>query len=429
MQRMLYSIALLVGLVVAPSSAFTTGGGRAGGGRLELTNWRNTNAKCSPCASASAARSRHLPSSSPYALNQKALPRTGSSAIAAASTTGPIVTPTAMSAVLTLLLASDVLGRMLSRRSTRGTMTSTTSTSLQAASLEEASLYRPSSPSPDNGDGTTTWSAPALFTPDDSRPIVLFDGSCNLCNWGVQLMLDHDSCSVDSRGNLRIAALQSRVGTLLLARLNDRTRKDVLRNAALGGDQYKSIVVCGPSRTWTNTAAVLKMGRSMGFPFRPLALVAWLIPPFIRNLVYRWLSRNRKRLFGERDECRLWDDRWDTRFVDDSLLGGQGSQGGDLFADSNAPAPSAGDEDGGQSIGKGDQVRITYPEAVVVRHAAAFPKGVCISGCSGVVKEVNANNLVVRFDLSESLDEDKAKSSEGVEFQAYVTNDQVTKIQ
>ena len=242
-------------------------------------------------------------------------------------------------------------------------------------------------------------------------------------------MLDQDSCTMDARGNLRIAALQSRVGALLLARLDDRTRKEVLRNAAMGGDQYKSIVVCGPKRTWTNTAAVLKMGRSMGFPFRPLALVAWLIPPFIRNLVYRWLSRNRKRLFGERDECRLWDDRWDTRFVDDSLLGGEGSRGGDLFANPNAPAPSTGDEDEGLSIEKGDKVRITSPEAVVVRHAEAFPEGVCLSGCTGVVKEVNANNLVVRFDLSESLDEDKAKSSEGAEFQAYVTSDQVTKIQ
>ena len=245
-------------------------------------------------------------------------------------------------------------------------------------------------------------------------------------------MLDHDSCAMDARGNLRIAALQSRVGAVLLARLNDRTRKEVLRNAAaVGEDQYKSIVVCGPRRTWTNTAAVLKMGRSMGFPFRPLALVAWLIPPFIRNLVYRWLSRNRKRLFGERDECRLWDDRWDTRFVDDSLLGGKGSQGGDLFADPNAPAPSAGGEDEGLpvSIEKGDKVRITSPEAVVVRHAEAFPEGVCISGCPGVVKEVNPNNLVVLFDLGESLDEDKAKNGEGAQFQAYVTRDQVTKIQ
>ena len=31
-----------------------------------------------------------------------------------------------------------------------------------------------------------------IFTPDDSRPVVLFDGECNLCNRGVNLLLDRD---------------------------------------------------------------------------------------------------------------------------------------------------------------------------------------------------------------------------------------------
>ena len=316
---------------------------------------------------------------------------------------------------------ADVLGRTLARRH----MSSTT-TGLRAASLEEATLYR-SSADTNTGDGTTTFAAPALFNAADSRPVVLFDGKCNLCSWGVQLMLDYDSCTADSRGNLRLAALQSRVGALLLARLDERTRGQVLRSASAGdaGEEYKSIVVCGPDRTWTNTAAVLKMGRSMGFPFRPLALLAWLIPPFLRNLCYRWLSRNRKRLFGERDECRLWDDRWDTRFVDDSLLGGEGSQGSDdPFADPNAPAKGADDKDDATSVAaedvqKGDRVRITSPEPVVVHHVEAFPDGVCVSGCAGVVEVVNANNLVVQFDLG---------GEEG-RFTAYVAKDQVTKIQ
>lgn len=319
---------------------------------------------------------------------------------------------------------ADVLGRTLARRR----ISSTTTTSLRAASLEEATLHQPSTADTNTGDGTTTFAAPALFTAADSRPVVLFDGKCNLCSWGVQLMLDYDSCTTDSRGNLRLAALQSRVGALLLARLDERTRGQVLRSASDGGgggDQFKSIVVCGPDRTWTNTAAALKMGRSMRFPFRPLALLAWFIPPFLRNLCYRGLSRNRKRLFGERDECRLWDDRWDTRFVDDSLLGGEGSQGSDdPLADPNAP-PSKGadDEDDATSVAedvqKGDRVRITSPEPVVVHHAEAFPDGVCVSGCAGVVEVVNANNLVVQFDLG---------GEEG-QFQAYVGKEQVTKIQ
>ena len=39
----------------------------------------------------------------------------------------------------------------------------------------------------------------------DSRPIVLYDGVCNLCNGGVNFALD-----ADRSGRLRFAALQSR---------------------------------------------------------------------------------------------------------------------------------------------------------------------------------------------------------------------------
>lgn len=47
----------------------------------------------------------------------------------------------------------------------------------------------------------------------DKRPIILFDGVCNLCNGGVNLALD-----LDPPGNLRFAALQSPAGRRLLAR-------------------------------------------------------------------------------------------------------------------------------------------------------------------------------------------------------------------
>eukprot|EP00546_Thalassionema_frauenfeldii_P003502 CAMPEP_0178930788 /NCGR_PEP_ID=MMETSP0786-20121207/21480_1 /TAXON_ID=186022 /ORGANISM="Thalassionema frauenfeldii, Strain CCMP 1798" /LENGTH=81 /DNA_ID=CAMNT_0020607455 /DNA_START=20 /DNA_END=261 /DNA_ORIENTATION=+ len=41
----------------------------------------------------------------------------------------------------------------------------------------------------------------------DQRPIILFDGVCNLCNGAVNLALDWDP-----KGKLRFAALQSQVG-------------------------------------------------------------------------------------------------------------------------------------------------------------------------------------------------------------------------
>jgi len=55
----------------------------------------------------------------------------------------------------------------------------------------------------------------------DERPIILYDGVCNLCNGGVNFMLDWDSPN-EERGNFRFAALQSEVGKALLQRSGRR---------------------------------------------------------------------------------------------------------------------------------------------------------------------------------------------------------------
>ena len=53
------------------------------------------------------------------------------------------------------------------------------------------------------------------FSKTDSRPVILFDGVCNLCHGGVNFVLDTDN-TLD--GALRFAALQSDVGKVLLER-------------------------------------------------------------------------------------------------------------------------------------------------------------------------------------------------------------------
>lgn len=51
------------------------------------------------------------------------------------------------------------------------------------------------------------------FSAEDTRPVILFDGACNLCNGGVQFVLDWDNEAV-----FRFASLQSEAGRALLKR-------------------------------------------------------------------------------------------------------------------------------------------------------------------------------------------------------------------
>ena len=272
-------------------------------------------------------------------------------------------------------------------------------------------------------DGSSLYPIPAIFNPADSRPIVLFDGKCNLCNAGVQLILDTDSASDDTRGNLRVAALQSRVGKVLISRLPEKQQKAVLSimsSGEGGGTSYKSIVVAGKDQTWLNSAACIKIGKNLKGPLRILALLASIIPSFIRDPLYKLMSKYRKKLFGESPDCRLWDDNWDTRFVNDSIFGGQSEEGDDPFADPNAKKKEEEPEEDidfeqapGPNVVVGDTVRVIGSKPIVHTHVSGYESdGLCSVGLVGTVTRVleqraYPKSVAVKFDLKgDSIDGD-----------------------
>lgn len=170
-------------------------------------------------------------------------------------------------------------------------------TRVNVASQMEA----PSSHSSTSHDGLEAVDAVAgaqFFTTEDSRPVILFDGQCNLCNGGVNFMLDWDQ-----EGKFRYAALQSPAGRSLLARSGRHP------------DDISSIVLVTTERSWTKSQAVMQIARRLRMP---LPLVYWLSQPIherVRDVVYEWISKNRYKLFGEAAQCRLMQPEWKDRFL------------------------------------------------------------------------------------------------------------------
>ena len=285
-------------------------------------------------------------------------------------------------------------------------------------------------------------SLPSIFNPQDSRPIILFDGKCNLCNAGVQLIMDNDRASRDPRGNLRVAALQSKVGQLLLKRLSVKDRAKVI---GIGNDdkrnnEYKTIVLAEKHKTHFNSAACILIGQNLKGPLRLLALVASIIPPFIRDPLYKLLSRHRKRFFGESAECRLWDENYDMRFVDDGVLTGVFR---DPFADPNAEevvedSGAVDDLSVGPLVNVGDDVKIiarsNNNESIVHTHVEGGNRsGVCSVGLVGkVVRVLNQRafpkNVVVQFDNVDCGNEDDGEEEgSGLSFEAHFFPGQLRK--
>ncbi|XP_051147631.1 DCC family protein At1g52590, chloroplastic [Andrographis paniculata] len=128
----------------------------------------------------------------------------------------------------------------------------------------------------------------ASFFERDARPIMLFDGVCNLCNGGVKFVRDHDK-----RRNIRFEALQSEAG------------KKLLQRSGRAPDDISSVVLVEKDRSYIKSEAVLKIMEYIDLPFPQLALFLQFIPLFIRNFVYENVADNRYNIFGRSDYCDL----------------------------------------------------------------------------------------------------------------------------
>jgi len=118
------------------------------------------------------------------------------------------------------------------------------------------------------------------------RRIVFFDGVCGFCNASVDFLLKHDRREV-----FRFAPLQGETARQLL----DPADTENLHTLVLwvDGDCYR------------RTAAVVRILWQLSWFWKILGTLLWLIPLPLRDLGYLLVARNRYRLFGRKDTCRM----------------------------------------------------------------------------------------------------------------------------
>ena len=124
---------------------------------------------------------------------------------------------------------------------------------------------------------------------NDPRPVILFDGVCNLCNASVRWVLKHDS-----REQFDFASLQSGTARRLLD----------AAGAPPPGSLPDAIVLIDHGGVHTGSAAATRIARQLRFPHSLLGLGA-AFPAWLRDPVYRFVARNRYRWFGRREQCEL----------------------------------------------------------------------------------------------------------------------------
>lgn len=116
-------------------------------------------------------------------------------------------------------------------------------------------------------------------------PIILFDAECVLCSANAQFVLRRDKV-----GRFRLASMQGNVGA------------EIYRRHGLDPTDPVSMLVVEGDRVRQDSDAVLSIYQGLGLPWSLLGGLR-IVPSILRDPVYRWVARNRYRLFGKRATC------------------------------------------------------------------------------------------------------------------------------
>ena len=130
-------------------------------------------------------------------------------------------------------------------------------------------------------------------------PILLFDGHCNLCNAWVQFIVKRDSSST-----IRFASLQSGAGRRLL------------EEHKIDANYIDSLVLFEEERFSVSSNAALRTLSYFDGWERHLIFLS-VVPRSLRDLVYRFIAKNRYKWFGRREQCMIPTTELSKRFLPD----------------------------------------------------------------------------------------------------------------
>lgn len=118
-----------------------------------------------------------------------------------------------------------------------------------------------------------------------NHPVIVFDALCVLCSANAQFVLKNDR-----RGRFRLAAMQGEVGSALY------------RKYGADPANPETLIVVSGGRALRDSAAVFAIWAELGWPWRALTILR-LVPRSFRDCAYRFVARNRYRIFDRRETC------------------------------------------------------------------------------------------------------------------------------
>ena len=120
-----------------------------------------------------------------------------------------------------------------------------------------------------------------------NKTIILFDGECAMCNNYILFVAKHDSDD-----NFRFLSIQNK-------KVNE-----LKKIHSICTENISSICLIDNNKVKIKSKAVLKIVSLLKFPYN-LLIVFYIVPSFLRDIIYDLVAKNRYRIFGKIDECSI----------------------------------------------------------------------------------------------------------------------------
>mgnify|MGYP001462634107 FL=1 len=119
------------------------------------------------------------------------------------------------------------------------------------------------------------------------KPVVFFDGYCKLCSGWVRFLMKNNR-----EEKFNFVALQSEEG------------QKTLKVLELSTDDLTTIIYRHNNTYYSHSSAVLEILHDLGGPWKPFYIFK-LIPAFVRDYLYRSVSKSRYKIFGRNNSCLI----------------------------------------------------------------------------------------------------------------------------
>lgn len=131
----------------------------------------------------------------------------------------------------------------------------------------------------------------------ENKPVIIFDGICNLCNYFVNFIIRRDK-----KGKLLFTPLQSNASI----KLQEQHKINLLVS--------ETIIFIKNGNVYIKSDAVIEIAKHLDGGWKLLAITK-MIPKFIRDSIYSKIAENRYNWYGKKESCMIPSADTKSRFL------------------------------------------------------------------------------------------------------------------